>query len=186
MPPPTSVPHHSYDPRRVCIIRFPKLNLGPRKREILVYLAGGLFAIAWWCFIDAAILSSRYRDPNPDEPFPLIPVRVKFIDWIPGLCATLGMTIVNLIDKQRLLEDYDGTSAWKARTFLFCGFSLMAGGLAGSVTILLLKYVLPQWEQSFVVWWGVSNVVQSIAIMLSAVVLWMAQNSDDYEYNLTL
>ena len=55
------------------------------------------------------------------------------------------MIIVNLIDKQQLLSDDDaggstsfggsfgGGVAWKARLFLFLGFALMAGGLAGSV-----------------------------------------------------
>jgi hypothetical protein len=55
------------------------------------------------------------------------------------------MIIVNLIDKQQLLsEDGDGGSswgegswgggvAWRARLFLFLGFALMAGGMAGSV-----------------------------------------------------
>jgi hypothetical protein len=43
---------------------------------------------------------------------------------------------VNLIDKQRLIEEWgsgDAGSAWRARTFLFLGFAMMAGGLAGSV-----------------------------------------------------
>jgi hypothetical protein len=53
------------------------------------------------------------------------------------------MIIVNLIDKQRLMGDDDagggwdgswgGGVAWRARLFLFVGFALMAGGLAGSI-----------------------------------------------------
>lgn len=54
------------------------------------------------------------------------------------------MIIVNLIDKQQLLSDdeqggswadgsWGGGVAWRARLFLFVGFALMAGGLAGSV-----------------------------------------------------
>lgn len=49
------------------------------------------------------------------------------------------MIIVNLIDKQRLLSEGGGgfsssdSVAWKARLFLFLGFALMAGGLAGSI-----------------------------------------------------
>lgn len=77
---------------------------------------------------------------DPDTPYDPIPVRVNFADWAPGLCATLGMIIVNLIDKQRLLGDdgWDGSwsgggVAWRARLFLFVGFALMAGGLAGSI-----------------------------------------------------
>lgn len=47
------------------------------------------------------------------------------------------MLVVNSIDKARLGADsfsYSGNGvAWKARTVLFLGFALLAGGLAGSV-----------------------------------------------------
>ena len=87
------------------------------------------------------------------------------------------MIIVNLIDKQKLVGDGSddwssgaggvlGGVAWKARLFLFLGFALMAGGLAGSITVLVIKYVLPDWQRQDVVWWGVSEVVQNICIML--------------------
>ena len=66
-----------------------------------------------------------------------MPVHVSFIDWIPGICSTLGLLIVNLIDKERLLAEgaYGGEPSivWRARLFLFIGFALMAGGLAGSI-----------------------------------------------------
>jgi hypothetical protein len=75
-------------------------------------------------------------------------------------------------------------------------------------TVLVIKYVLPPYPGSFGVEWGVANVIQSstcrspslvgnaeltsapsfaVTIMLSAIVLWVAQSSEsDYEYNLTL
>ena len=46
------------------------------------------------------------------------------------------MLIINLIDKDRVQghEDFgDARAVWRARLFLFIGFSFMAGGLAGSV-----------------------------------------------------
>jgi hypothetical protein len=52
-----------------------------------------------------------------------------------GLFATLGMIIVNLLDKQSLAGIDGGFDnlAWRARLFLFLGFALLAGGLAGSI-----------------------------------------------------
>lgn len=146
-----------------------------------------------WIFADACMLSARAGTP-PDAPFDTNVVHINFSDWhvpslpdqrrssplikddgtcrIPGLCSTLGMIIVNLIDKQRLVSDSvsafsgDGV-AWKARLFLFLGFALMAGGLAGSFTVLALKYVIPDyaWPEG-VVYWGVANVLQSVLVML--------------------
>ncbi|KAI5481164.1 hypothetical protein MNV49_005599 [Pseudohyphozyma bogoriensis] len=196
-----AVPLRRADPRRVCLISLPKINLaGPRTREVLVYLSGALFAIGWWAFLDATISSSHAKPiSDPNTPYDPIPVHVSFADWTPGLASTIGMVIVNLIDKQHLMSDDDdagpswsdgvwgGGVAWRARLFLFLGFALMAGGLAGSITVMVIKYVIPHYPENFGVPWGIANVVQSIAIMLSAIVLWTAQNADsDYEYNLTL
>ncbi|GAA5992738.1 hypothetical protein JCM10908_006908 [Rhodotorula pacifica] len=198
----TSLPMRSSDPRRVLLIRCPSIRLGEKQRPFLVYLAGALFALGWWAFLDATIMSAHAKPlSDPDTPYDPIPVRVSFADWAPGLCATLGMIIVNLIDKQRLLGDEDGGGgggawdggwggggvAWRARLFLFVGFALMAGGLAGSITVLVIKYVLPHYPESYGVSWGIANVLQSIAIMFSSVVLWTAQNAEqDYSYNITL
>ena len=52
--------------------------------------------------------------------------------------------------------------------------------------MLILKYLLNGYPEQFN-YYGYANVSQSIALMLSAVVLWIAQNtSSEYEYNLTL
>jgi len=82
---------------------------------------------------------------------------------------------------------WEGGVVWRARLFLFVGFALMAGGLAGSVTILVLKYVIPNYEPDSYEYYGVANVAQNVCIMLSAVVLWLAQNTQgEYEYRLAL
>ena len=63
-------------------------------------------------------------------------MHVTFADWVPGLCSLLGILVVNLIDKDRVRGDEgfgDSSAVWRARLFLFVGFALMAGGLAGSV-----------------------------------------------------
>lgn len=100
------------------------------------------------------------------------------------------MIIINSIDKTRLSADnfsYSGDGvAWKARVVLFMGFAAMAGGLAGGVTVMVLKYVVPeaQWPA---MWFGVANVVGNALVMGSSIALWVSQNlEDDYTYNLAL
>jgi len=61
---------------------------------------------------------------------------------------------------------YSGSGvAWKARAVLFVGFAFMAGGLAGSVTVLVLKYLLPGYPFP-TLGFGVSNVVGNALVML--------------------
>ena len=53
-------------------------------------------------------------------------------------------------------------------------------------TVLVLKYILHNYPAQFT-YYGYANVSQSVALMLSAVILWIAHNtSSEYEYNLTL
>jgi hypothetical protein len=226
-----SLPRSNYDPRRVCLNPFPDVNLGKHRRTAGIYLAGALvspsqshpiiipsyhsqpptqFALANWTFLDAAILSSHAHSPYSEPQIPP-PVHVTFVDWIPGICSLLGMVVVNLIDKDRIMGDAgfgDSSAVWRARLFLFIGFALMAGGLAGSVvslfsfylsftvlgvdsrsppqTVLVLKYIIGGYTEQFT-YYGYANVSQNVALMLSAVFLWIAQSSSsEYDYNLTL
>jgi hypothetical protein len=78
------------------------------------------------------------------------------------------MLVINSIDKARLSGETfayspDGV-AWKARLVLFMGFALLAGGLAGSVTVMVLKYVVNdvKWPT---LWFGVAGVLGSSGIM---------------------
>jgi hypothetical protein len=79
------------------------------------------------------------------------------------------MIVINSIDKTRLSGDgfsYSGDGvAWKARVVLFMGFAAMAGGLAGGVCVMVLKYVVndASWPA---LWMGVSNVVANALVML--------------------
>jgi hypothetical protein len=55
-----------------------------------------------------------------------------------------------------------------------------------SQTVLVLKYILNDFGEIYN-YYGYANVGQNVALMLSAVALWLAQNSqNEYEYNLTL
>ena len=90
------------------------------------------------------------------------------------------MLVINSIEKTRLSADsfsYSGSAvAWKARLVLFLGFALMAGGLAGSVTVMVLKYLVRDENEgesaSFMtLWLGIANVVANALVMLRYVLL---------------
>ncbi|KAK2764920.1 hypothetical protein FQN54_008617 [Arachnomyces sp. PD_36] len=147
-----------------------------------VYSAGALFSLGFFFFVDAAAWSHSSRNGSN--------VHIKFVDWIPGICSSLGMLVINSIEKSRLSADsfsYSGSGvAWKARFVLFLGFALLAGGLAGSVTVMVLKYIVQEYPFP-TLYMGVSNVLSNGLIMLSSVVLWVSQNmEDDYTYSLAL
>ncbi|KAH8909103.1 UPF0220-domain-containing protein [Coniochaeta sp. PMI_546] len=150
-------------------------------RNAGVYTAGGLFSLAFYVLMDAAVWSKRV---NPST------VHVTFIDWLPLIFSSLGMLIINSVEKARLSADsfsYSGSGvAWKARVVLFLGFASLAGGMAGGVTVFVMKFAVPgvPWPMMGM---GVENVVANALVGVSSVVLWVSQNmEDEYAYNLAL
>lgn len=119
--------------------------------------------MGFYTLIDISVWSKSVM--NPSDP----PVHITFVDWIPGICSALGMLVINSIDKSRLSADsfsYSGNGvAWKAKLVLFLGFALLAGGLAGSVVVLVMKYIVTEYTWP-TIWLGVGNVVANGLVML--------------------
>ncbi|KAI7900719.1 uncharacterized protein BX663DRAFT_516285 [Cokeromyces recurvatus] len=169
------------EPRSIFVIGNPLRFLSRKGRNIGVYLSGGLLAIGWWAFIDAVINSTKYNGMS----------HMGFEDWFSGILTTFGMIVINLIDKNRLQDDTvsygDLNLIWKARLFLFLGFSLIAGGFAGSCCVLIIKYIIQLESAQPYINYGIAGVVQNSLIMLSTFVLWVAQNTQqEYEYDLRI
>ncbi|KAI1814762.1 UPF0220-domain-containing protein [Poronia punctata] len=151
-------------------------------RNAGIYSAGGLFSLAFYVLIDAAVWSH--------SPLNSSDVHVTFIDWLPFIFSSLGMIIINSVEKARLSADsfsYSGSGvAWKARVVLFLGFAALAGGMAGAGVVFALKFAVQgvKWPMLGM---GVENIVANALVGVSATILWVSQNmEDEYSYNLAL
>ncbi|KAK3180958.1 Vacuolar protein sorting-associated protein 68 [Lecanicillium sp. MT-2017a] len=147
-----------------------------------IYGAGALFSLAFYTMLDAAVWSKSPRNGSD--------VHVKFVDWLPLVFSALGMLIINSVEKQRLSADsfsYSGSGvAWKARVVLFLGFAALAGGMAGGVTVFVMKYVVAGVGMP-ALGMGIETLVSNALVGFSSVVLWVSQNmEDEYSYNLSL
>lgn len=102
-------------------------------------LISAQFSLAFYVMLDSAVWSKSPKNASD--------VHIKFVDWLPLFFSSLGMLIINSVEKQRLSSDswsYSGSGvAWKARVVLFLGFAALAGGMAGGVTVFVLKFVVP-------------------------------------------
>ncbi|ORX99062.1 UPF0220-domain-containing protein [Basidiobolus meristosporus CBS 931.73] len=166
----------SRGPFLCAIPKFPALGM---KKEIGAYVAGFLFAVGWWMFIDGIILSTTYKE---------LPVFIGIEDYVSGIIATLGMIIVSSIDPSLLDDDsmtFGGSGvAKKARALLFVGMTAMGGGIAGSISILCIKYIAAGVDSSYF-YLGIAPVVQNVAILLSSAALWLSRSSEsDIHYDL--
>ena len=121
------------------------------------------FSLSFYVMLDAAVWSHSAK--NGSDP----PVHINFVDWLPLIFSSLGMLIINSIEKTRLSADsfsYSGSGvAWKARVVLFLGFASLAGGKAGGVTELVLKYVVPGTVLQ-TLYMGIANLVANGLVML--------------------
>lgn len=147
-----------------------------------VYIAGGLFSIAFYTLLDSAVWSKSAGNGSDTH--------INFVDWLPFIFSSLGMLIINSVEKARLAADsfsYSGGGvAWKARVVLFLGFAALAGGMAGGVVRFVLKYVLKDVAMP-ALGMGIEQVVANALVGASSVVLWVSQNmEDEYSYNLSL
>ncbi|EMR10443.1 hypothetical protein PNEG_01157 [Pneumocystis murina B123] len=151
-------------------------------RDTGTYLSGMTFSLGWWFFIDSVLYSNIVNTEK---------IHISLVDWIPCILSTVGMLMINSIDKDRLISNsftYTRYNVvWKARLLLFLGFSLLASGVAGSFTVLIIKYLLHNYPyQIFCL--GIENAIANSLIALSTIILWAAINHENsqYHYNLTL
>ncbi|KAJ1969492.1 Vacuolar protein sorting-associated protein 68 [Dimargaris xerosporica] len=168
----------------VCQMPF---SLVPRavkenQREIGTYVAGALFAVGWWFFVDGMVFSTT--QPN-------FPVRVGVEDYLPGIFCTIGMLVTNSIDLSLLRDDHFGYSggsslAGRAKFTLFIGIALIAGGLAGSIASLAIKYIVSGVTEHYI-YAGMAVILQTVLITLSSMLLWVIHNSEaEGQYNFVL
>ena len=163
-----------------------------------VYIAGSFYALAFFAILDSALYSRRTNnEPGDGEgSLPGLSVHVTFTDWIPFLVSSLGMLIINTVDKLRLSSESfsfgagsgtgESDADWQAKVVLFLGFAFLAGGVAGSIVILVLKYIVPDIPMP-TLGMGILNVISNGSVMISCIILWLAQSlEDDYSYSLQL
>ncbi|OAA61711.1 upf0220 domain containing protein [Niveomyces insectorum RCEF 264] len=173
---------------RLWKFRWPQWVNSAWARNAGVYASGGLFSLAFYVLLDAAVWSKSPANGSD--------VHVTFVDWLPLICSSLGMLIINSVEKARLAADSsigfgggDGGAlgvAWQARVVLFLGFASLAGGMAGGVCIFVLKFVVPKVGMPML-GMGIENVVANGLVGLSSVILWISQNmEDEYSYNLMM
>ncbi|CAG8812254.1 14793_t:CDS:2, partial [Racocetra persica] len=96
-------PINDFGDRRVCF----RLN----NRSIALYVAGILFGIGWWGFIDALI----YMTIDNDKDSILSSISVE--DYICGILSTIGMIIAGSVDRSILNDGvylHSTKVLWKA------------------------------------------------------------------------
>lgn len=140
---------------------------GERRNFIASVVSGTLFALGWWCIIDAA---AQYPS---NEVF-------NHAYHVCGVIATLAMLMVNTVSSGQLRGDLytDGClGPYGARIWLFLGLVLSIGSLIAACWILFGGYVIPE---SKIQWPGVAVFLQNIFIFFSSVIYKIGRSEDNW------
>jgi hypothetical protein len=138
-------------------------------------LAGIMFGVGWWLFISAHIV----QGVNAHEP------TVLGYYYIPGIVATFGLIMTNIVDVSSL----DGSSfmafanpqvSARVRAWLFLSLALHFGALIASIWIMAAIFLPPTVDYQFP---GIALALQSTCILFSSMILlWnRASKNDGYD-----
>ncbi|BAT89491.1 transmembrane protein 50 homolog [Vigna umbellata] len=117
-------------------------------------VAGTVFGVGWWIWLDAVVCSS---------------ITVPFLHYLPGIFASLAALMFNCVRKEDIdYSPYD-EGEWRLKLWLFIAYVVSFVSLAGSAG-LLIQDSLDKSAPS--VWTGVAGVLQCVCVLISGLVYW--------------
>ncbi|EGC40196.1 hypothetical protein DICPUDRAFT_52137 [Dictyostelium purpureum] len=148
--------------------------------KYLPALAGILFGVAWFFWIDGHVYENTYNRRHPDAEGP----RIQWVFYLPGIFSTVGMVMANIVDLSALsngsfLEDGGAT---KVRIWLFVSFAINFGCIAAAVWIMAALFMPPHNSISSAQWPGIAITVQNVLIFISSLLLVYKRSRNDDEF----
>ena len=143
--------------------------MGKIRNFIVSAVSGLLFAAGWWIFIDA----SAYRDHAPGYN------AGPFVYYIAGILATIGLFLLNNLDKRLFTSDgwADEVAVWEKILIVVSVMFHLASLIAAIWIYAVRKGDHNVWETN---WQGISQIVQTILIIASSLVWRFLWKDDEY------
>jgi len=150
-------------------------------KEACGYIAGLMFGVGWFLWIDAHVYLQDYvKHQNPLDETP----KIVFYYYIPGLVATLGLIMTNVINLETLNPYswvFDENIGARVRIWLFFSFFVSFCGLVAAIWMMAAIFMPPanRGDQ----WPGIAMCIQNVLILLSSLLLlWTRSERSGEEY----
>eukprot|EP00695_Tsukubamonas_globosa_P002671 TRINITY_DN385_c0_g1_i2.p1 TRINITY_DN385_c0_g1~~TRINITY_DN385_c0_g1_i2.p1 ORF type:complete len:142 (-),score=1.59 TRINITY_DN385_c0_g1_i2:103-528(-) len=132
------------------------------------HVAGALFALGWWIFIDGAVWN-QFIGQNQ---------KMEGQFYVPGILGTISFIMTNMLNPSDLRGDSfaDESTVTKAKVWFFTSLLIGMGSLMGGVWILVAFFAPDKTEYA---WPGVSILLQSIFLFVSSLVFWVGRGKKD-------
>eukprot|EP01114_Cavostelium_apophysatum_P022296 TRINITY_DN801_c0_g1_i1.p1 TRINITY_DN801_c0_g1~~TRINITY_DN801_c0_g1_i1.p1 ORF type:complete len:156 (-),score=3.55 TRINITY_DN801_c0_g1_i1:94-561(-) len=140
-------------------------------------IAGCVFSVGWWIWIDGHVWSDHMRKEDPHHPPPVI----FFYYYIPAIVGTLALFMTNIAKLDSLSGNYFGWDgdgeATKLRLWLLLSFLLSFGSISASIWMMVAKFLNATGGQ----YPGVALAVSNVLIFFSSLLLfWCRSSRTDY------
>ncbi|MEW5302747.1 MAG: hypothetical protein WDW36_005497 [Sanguina aurantia] len=128
--------------------------------------AGALFGAGWWFWADAITTS---------------PSTVPFLEYLPGIIATLALIMINCIRRDDLaaVDPFDDPSYCRSRFWLFLSYIVSFSAVVAAVWIMLLHYSQHPEQSAAEKWPGVAGIFQVCLILASGLLFFLARTPAD-------
>uniref|UniRef100_A0A6B2LPA9 Transmembrane protein 50A n=1 Tax=Arcella intermedia TaxID=1963864 RepID=A0A6B2LPA9_9EUKA len=133
-----------------------------------------MFSVGWWLWIDGHVYSNTFAEAG----------EVTFWHYVPGICSTLALIMLNLVD----LKDLGGIS-WgfaedgrqtRIRLWFFLSLVIAFGSLIGAVWSASVHWFDARLPYQ---WPGVALIVQNVCIFASALLYRFNAPPQESEFN---
>eukprot|EP00474_Spongospora_subterranea_P008990 CRZ09448.1 hypothetical protein [Spongospora subterranea] len=140
------------------------MSNGGGKIQAMCGTAGALCGLGWWLFIDGASYGASISQP------------ILWYFALPGIMSTLAAIILIGIDFESLRGSvFGGVEVTQARFWFLVSVAIFTGSLILGMFVLITKYSGAE-NAEIVSWPGISIVLQSFLIYISAILLSAGRN----------
>mmetsp|Transcript_148369 Transcript_148369/g.360166 ORF Transcript_148369/g.360166 Transcript_148369/m.360166 type:complete len:155 (-) Transcript_148369:144-608(-) len=130
-----------------------------KKARNMALIAGVIFGIGWWVYIDGAAWGSAQNDPVADK--------AAGYHWLPGLGVTIAFVMINGMRWQEL-SDENPSVATRARCFLISALVIALACISVSLFIMVEVFIN---DDTLATWTGISVFIQCLLIFVAAFVM---------------
>jgi|UniRef100_A0A7S4FR13 hypothetical protein len=135
------------------------------------YLAGALFAVGWWFFVDGWVSFGKEHEG-----------KYKFVMWLPGLLGTFAFLMVNMTKPSELNQTsmFDETNANNVKIWFFFSILVSFASIIAAIWITVASEDLKEQQYS-----GVTLILQSISLLISSLVFWFGRGLKKDEFSMS-
>mmetsp|Transcript_14679 Transcript_14679/g.51109 ORF Transcript_14679/g.51109 Transcript_14679/m.51109 type:complete len:152 (-) Transcript_14679:125-580(-) len=120
-------------------------------------IAGVVFGLAWWIYIDGAASGSGNAVAD----------KAAGYHWLPGLGCTIAFVMINGMKWEELSDDTPAV-ATRARCFLISAMIIALGCIAASLFIMVEVFIR---DDAATQWTGIAVFIQCLLIFVSAFIM---------------